>query len=166
LCFFLFIYIFGLNFNICFRQNIEADLGRVIAKISSQINPTTSAKVTKKKKEKKKEKKTSHNEPAEQKDKATQDIPVEAPSVEKPKDKKKQKKLKKAHSTSTTIVPEVSLLNEQPGGNPQGTNNDEPQGPSQEKISEHNNESSNSCLQPPPIKVFSKLFSYVKKILV
>jgi preprotein translocase subunit SecF len=130
LCFLLFIYIFGLNFNICFRQNIEVDLGRVIAKISSQINPTTSAKVTEKKKERKKEKKTSHNEPAEQKDKATQDIPVEAPSVEKPKDKKKQKKLKKAHSTSTTTVPEVSMLNEQPG-NPQGTNNDEPQGPSQ-----------------------------------
>jgi hypothetical protein len=160
LYFLLFIYIFGPDFNISFRQNIDADLGRVIAKVSSQINPTPSARVKEKKEEKQKEKKTSRNEPTEQKDNVTQDTPVEAPSVEKPKDKKKKKRLKKAHSTSTSTAPEGSMFNEQPGG-PQGANNTEPQGPPQEKLSGHNNESSNSCLQPLPVKVVSKPFLYV-----
>jgi hypothetical protein len=117
-------------------------------------------KVTEKKKEKKKEKRTNQEEPAEQQDNTTQDIPIETHNAEKPKDNKKKKKLKKAYSTSTTIVPEVSSLNEQLG-NPKGANTDKLQGPPQEKISEQHNDSSNSCLQPPPIKVLSKTFSYV-----
>jgi hypothetical protein len=105
----------------------------------------------------KKEKKTSQDKPTEQKDNATQDTPVEVPSVEKPKDKKKKKKLKKAYSASTTTNPEAPVLNEQLG-NPQDANTDKLQDPPQEKISEQNNESSNSCLQPPPVKVSSNTF--------
>jgi hypothetical protein len=77
------------NFNVCFRQNIDADLGRVIAKVSSQINPSTSMKVAEKKKEKKKDKRASQEEPSEQKDNSTQATPIEVLNVEKPKDKKK-----------------------------------------------------------------------------
>jgi hypothetical protein len=142
------------NFNVCFRQNIDADLGRVIAKVSSQINPSTSMKVAEKKKEKKKDKRASQEEPSEQKDNSTQATPIEVLNVEKPKDKKKKKKLKKANSASTTTNPEAPVLNEQLG-NPQDANTDKLQDPLQEKISEQNNESSNSCLQPPPVKVSS-----------
>jgi hypothetical protein len=116
-------------------------------------------KATEKKKEKKKGKKHSEEETMEQKENATQDTPVGAPDAEKLKDKKKKKKLRKAHSTSTTTVPEVSTFDQQLG-NPQGANNDKLQGPPQEKIFEQHNESSNSCLQPPPVKVLSKPLSY------
>jgi hypothetical protein len=83
----LLIYILGLKFNIYFRQNIDADLGRVIAKVSSQVNPTTSAKEAAKKKEKKKDKKHIREELKEQKDNVTQVTPVEVPSVDQPNDK-------------------------------------------------------------------------------
>jgi hypothetical protein len=78
--------------------------------------------------------------------------------VEKPRDKKK-KKLKRASSASTTTIPEISTLNEQLG-RPQDAINEKPQDPPQHQNSNPNNESSNSCLQPPPIKVIPKfLFS-------
>jgi hypothetical protein len=144
------------NFNVCFRQNIDADLGRVIAKVSSQINPSTSMKVAEKKKEKKKDKRTSQEEPSEQKDNSTQATPVEVLNVEKPKDKKKKKKLKKANSASTTTILDAPVLDEQLG-NPQGANIDKLQDPPKEKISEQNNESSNSCLRPPSVKVSSHI---------
>jgi hypothetical protein len=54
--FLFYLCIWLLNFDVCFRQNIDADLGRVIAKVSSQVNPTTSVKGPEKKKEKKKDK--------------------------------------------------------------------------------------------------------------
>jgi hypothetical protein len=64
--------------------------------------------------------------------------------------------LKNAHSTSAATIPEASTLNE-PLGNPKDAINDVPQDPPQEKISDQNNESSNSCLQPPSIKVFLRI---------
>jgi hypothetical protein len=116
-------------------------------------------------KKKKKEKKQSEENQQEHQNNDAQNTLTEASDavekLETPKDKRKKKKLKKAHSTSTTTIPEVSIFNEQLG-NPQGVNNDEPQGPPQEKLSEHNNESSNSCLRPSLIKVFSKLFLCLK----
>jgi hypothetical protein len=111
-------------------------------------------KVTEKKK--KKEKKQNEEDPKEQKDDAAQNTLVGASDAvegpEKPKDKKK--KLKKVHSTSTSTAPEISIPEKQPD-NLQGTTKDKPQNLPQEKTSEHNNESSNSCLQPPPVKVLS-----------
>jgi hypothetical protein len=88
--------------------------------------------------------------------------------VDQPKDKKKKKKkkkLKKTHSWSTSTAPESSIPKEQPGDT-QGANDTELQGANnniiqdilQNKVPDHNNESSNSCLQPPPIKVFSSTF--------
>jgi erythromycin esterase-like protein len=113
-------------------------------------------KVTEKKK--KKEKKQNEENPKEQKDDAAQNTFVGASDAvegpEKPKDKKKKKKLKKVHSTSTSTAPEVSIPEKQLD-NLQGTDQDKPKNSPQEKISEHNNESSNSCLQPPPVKVLS-----------
>jgi hypothetical protein len=53
------IQLFDLNFNVCFQQNIDADLGRVIAKVSSQVKTDNSTKDLEKKKEKKKDKKQS-----------------------------------------------------------------------------------------------------------
>jgi aconitase A len=158
--FIFFFYISFPDFETRFRQSIEADLGRVVAKVSSQINPSSSVKITEKKKEKKKEKKTSQEEPSDQRDNSTQDTPVEMFNAEKPRDKKKKKKkLKKTYSASTTTIPEVSTLNEQLG-RPQDAINEKPQDPPQHQNSNPNNESSNSCLQPPPIKVIPKfLFS-------
>jgi hypothetical protein len=164
----LFIYL-ALTSNVCFRQNIDADLGRVTAKVSSQVNPTASAKDTEKKKEKKKDKKHIREEPKEHKENVTRDTPVEVLNVDQPKDKKKKKKLKKTHSSSTSTAPDTSMPKEQPGSI-QGTNNTELQGANnnivqdvpQGKTPDHNNESSNSCLQPPPVKVFSSTFLFCK----
>jgi hypothetical protein len=149
-----------LNFNVCFRQNIDADLGRVIAKISSQVNPTTSVKGPEKKKEKKKDKQSVQDAATEHKDDVSQDTSVEVLIVNPPKDKKKKKKLKKNHSSTISTTPEVSTLKEHPG-NAQGINDTESQGANkgitqnevQDKIFDHNNESSNSCFQPPPVMV-------------
>jgi hypothetical protein len=155
------------DFETLFRQNIGDDLGKVIAKVSRQIDPSASVKVIEKKK---KEKKQNEEDPKEQEDNAARNAPVGASDAvegpEKPKDKKKKKKLKKMHSISTTNVSEVSMLEEQLDS-PQGANNDKPQDPPQEKVFEHNNESSNSCLQPPPVKVLSKsLFFLYLRIFV
>jgi hypothetical protein len=162
LSFSFFFYISFLNFEIWFRQNIDADLGRVIAKVSSQLKPSTYVKVTEKKK--KKEKRQSEEDTKEQQDDTTQDTPVGASDAveepERPKDKKKKKKLKKVNSTSTTNVSAVSIPEKQLDDPPE-TRKSEPQNPLQEKTSELNNESSNSCLQPPPVKVLSKPLSYV-----
>jgi hypothetical protein len=93
---------------------------------------------------------------------ATPSAPVGASDVvedpEKSKDKKKKKKLRKAHSKSTTTISDNSIPGRQPG-EPQGANNIT-QDPLQEKIPEQHNESSNSCLQPPPVKVSSNAFPF------
>jgi hypothetical protein len=112
--------------------------------------------------EKKKEKKTSQDKPTEQKDNATQETPVETPNAEKPKDKKKKKKSKRAISTSTHLTSDASISEKQPD-NPPVIGNPAPQNLPLEKTSEQNNESSNSCLQPPPIKVFSKILFCILK---
>ncbi|KAK2444270.1 hypothetical protein QL285_015310 [Trifolium repens] len=107
------------------KRNIDADLGRVIANVSSQLKTSASVEVTEKKK--KKEKNQNEDGPKEQHDNAQNPLAEASDAVEgpeKPKDKKKKKKLKKVQITSTST-----------------------------KVSEHNNESSNSCLQPPPVKV-------------
>jgi hypothetical protein len=107
--------------------------------------------------EKKKEKKIHRDEPVEQEGHTTQDNPVEISDVEKLKErKKKKKKSKKIRSISTTTIPDDSTSGKQPDP-PQGANHETNKGPSQEKISGPNNESSNSCLQPPSIKVFFEL---------
>jgi hypothetical protein len=111
-------------------------------------------------KKKKKEQKQGEESTEEQQDDVVQNTHAKASDAveepEKPKDKKKKKKkkkLKKINSASTGTVPEVSTQ-EPPFKGSQSANNDQPQNPPQEKISGHNNESSNSCLQPPSIKVF------------
>jgi hypothetical protein len=110
-------------------------------------------------KKKKKEQKQGEESTEEQQDDAVRNTHAKASDAveepEKPKDKKKKKKkkLKKINSASTGTVPEVSTP-EPPFKGSQSANNDQPQNPPQEKISGHNNESSNSCLQPPSIKVF------------
>jgi hypothetical protein len=109
-------------------------------------------------KKKKKEQKQGEESTEEQQDDVVQNTHAKASDAveepEKPKDKKKKKKkLKKINSASTVTVPEVSTP-EPPFKGSQSANNDQPQHPPQEKISGHNNESSNSCLQPPSIKVF------------
>jgi hypothetical protein len=75
---------------------------------------------------------------------------------EKSKDRKKKKKSRKAHSSSTNTIPDNSIPVKQPG-EPQGANNTT-QDPLQEKAPEQHNESSNSCLQPPPVKVSPNAF--------
>jgi hypothetical protein len=110
-------------------------------------------------KKKKKEQKQGEESTEEQQDDVVQNTHAKASDAveepEKPKDKKKKKKkkLKKINSASTGTVPEVSTQEPRFKGS-QSANNDQPQNPPQEKISGHNNESSNSCLQPPSIKVF------------
>jgi hypothetical protein len=109
-------------------------------------------------KKKKKEQKQGEESTEEQQDDVVQNTHAKASDAveepEKPKDKKKKKKkLKKINSASTGTVPEVSTP-EPPFKGSQSANNDQPRNPPQEKISGHNNESSNSCLQPPSIKVF------------
>jgi hypothetical protein len=158
--FFFYLCIWLLNFDVCFRQNIDADLGRVIAKVSSQVNPTTSVKGPEKKKEKKKDKQGVQDTSTEHKDNVSQDPSVEVLIVNPTKDKKKKKKSKKTHSSTTSTAPEISIFKEQLG-NAQGVNDTEPQGANkgiaqdvlQGKIFDHNNESSNSCFQPPPVMV-------------
>jgi hypothetical protein len=81
---------------------------------------------------------------------------------EKSKDKKKKEKLRKAHSKSTTTISDNSIPERQPG-ELQGVNNPT-QDPLQEKIHEQHNESSNSCLQPPPVKVSSNAFPFFNMI--
>jgi hypothetical protein len=106
--------------------------------------------------EKKKEKRMHRDEPVEQKGHTTQDNPVEIVDVEKPRERKKKKKSKKTHSNSTATLPDDSTSGKQPDP-PQGANHEATKDPSQEKTSGPNNESSNSCLQPPSIKVFFEL---------
>jgi hypothetical protein len=126
-----------------------------MAKVSNQLPPSTSVKVAEKKK--KKEKKQGEESTKGQQDDVVQNTHTRASDAvegpEKPKDKKKKRKLKKINSTSTGTAPEVSTP-EPPLNEPQGANNDTHQNPPQEKVSGHNNESSNSCLQPPSVKVF------------
>jgi hypothetical protein len=159
------------NFNIYLQQNIDVDIGRVIAKVSSQANPTTSVKGSEQKKEKKKGKQSARDAATEHKDIVSQGASVEILIVNPTKDKKK-KKLKKTHSSTTSTAPETSILEEQPG-NAQGVNDNEPQGINKGTTQnilrnhplEHNNESSNSCFQPPPIMVCLLSFPYLKYIV-
>jgi hypothetical protein len=150
------IHIFELNFHVSSQQNIDADLGRVIAKVSGRAKPTTSAKDTERKKEKKKDKKRSHEESTSQKDNVIQDPLEGASNVEELKESKKKKKSKKVPSSSTTAVPNDSTSGKQI--DPQGAIYETTKNPSQDKISGPNNESSNSCLQPPPNKVGFRIF--------
>jgi hypothetical protein len=161
--FFFYLCIWLLHFNVCLRQNIDADIGRVIAKVSSQANPTTSVKGSEQKKEKKKNKQSARDVATEHKDDVCQDASVEILIVSPTKGKKK--KSKKTHSSTISTAPEISILEKQPG-NTQGVNDNEPQGINKgttqnilrNLIFEHNNESSNSCLQPPPVKVSPNAF--------
>jgi hypothetical protein len=108
------------------------------------------------KRAKKKDKQSAQDITTGQKD---DDASVEILLVTSTKDKKK-KKSKKTHSSTTWTAPEISILKEQLG-NAQGVNDTEPQGVNkgiaqdvlQGKIFDHNNESSNSCFQPPPVMV-------------
>jgi hypothetical protein len=105
-------------------------------------------------KKKKKEQKQGEESTEEQQDDVVQNTHAKASdAVEEPEKLKDKKKKKKINSASTGTVPEVSTQ-EPPFKGSQSANNDQPQNPPQEKISGHNNESSNSCLQPPSIKVF------------
>ncbi|KAK2409177.1 serine/threonine-protein phosphatase 7 long form protein [Trifolium repens] len=136
------------------KQNIDADLGRVIAKVLSQISSPSSVKDQDKKK-RKKEKKPSEGDNKEPQNDVAPGTPVGAPDIvegsTKSKDrKKKKKKLRKAHSSSTTTIPDESISGKQPG-EPQGAVNTT-QNPPPDKTFEQHNESSNSCMQPPPVK--------------
>jgi hypothetical protein len=119
-----------------------------------------------KKKEKKKDKQSVQDTATEHKDDVSQDASVEVLIVNPTKDKKKKKKSKKTHSSTTSTAPEISILKEQLGS-AQGVNDNEPQGTNkgitqnilQDQIFEHTNESSNSCFQPPLVKVCLLLFS-------
>jgi hypothetical protein len=62
------IHIFDLNFYVSSQQNIDADLGRVIAKVSGRTKTTISTQHPEKKKEKKKDKKQSREESTSHKD--------------------------------------------------------------------------------------------------
>jgi hypothetical protein len=115
------------------------------------MNPSAPVKTS----EKKKGKKTHLDEPMGQEGHTTQGNPVEISDVEKQKERKK-KKSKTTHSSSTTTIPDDSTSGKQPDP-PQGANHETTKGPSQEKISGPNNEISNSCLQPPSIKVIFEL---------
>jgi hypothetical protein len=152
------IHIFDLNFYVSFQQNIDADLGRAIAKVSGRAKPTIPTKDAEKKKEKKKDKRHNHEESTSQKDNITQNPPEGASNVEKLKERKKKKKSKKVHSSSNTTIPYDSTSGKQTDP-PQGVIHETNKNPSQEKVSGPNNESSNSCLQPPSNKVFLKTFS-------
>jgi hypothetical protein len=151
---FFFILMFGI------RQNIDADLGKVIAKVSGHPNPSVSIEIIDKKRERKKEKKTNQEAPSGQPDQTTQDTPIEVGEAEKPRDKKKKKKLKRTSSTSAATQPEASTF-DNPIGHPDNKVHDQPQDPPQGNNSEPNNESSNSCVQPPPVKVFIYSSSYI-----
>jgi hypothetical protein len=165
--FFVYLCIWLLHLNVCLRQNIDADIGKVIAKVSSQANPTTSAKGPGK--DKKKDKQSAQDTATEPKDDVSQNPYVEVLIVDPMKDKKKKKKSKKTHSSTTSTAPEVSTLKKQPGST-QDVNDDEPQGANkgttqtilQDQTFEHNNESSNSCFQPPPVMVGLLSFSIFK----
>jgi hypothetical protein len=151
------IHIFDLNFYVSSQQNIDADLGRVIAKVSGRAKPTTSTKDAEKKKEKKKDKKQSHEESTSHKDNVTQDPPEGASNAEELKERKKKRNTKKVHSSSTTTIPE-DLTSGKQIDPPQGAIHKTTKNPSQKKISGPTNESSNSCLQPPPNKVLFRTF--------
>jgi hypothetical protein len=160
------------NFNIYLRQNIDADIGRVIAKVSSQVNPTTSVKGPEYKKEKKKDKQSAQDVATKHKDDINQGPSVEILTIDPSKDKKKKKKSKKIHSSTTSTTPEISTHQEQIGSahvisdtEPQGTNKGTTQNVLQNKTLDHNNESSNSCLQPPPVMVCLLSFPYLKYIV-
>jgi hypothetical protein len=141
-----------------FQQNIDADIGRVIAKVSGRTKPTVPTKDAEKKKEKKKDKRQSHEESTSPTDNITQNPPEGASNVEKLKERKKKKKSKKVYSSSNTTIPDDSTSGKQTDP-PQGAIHETNKNPSQEKVSGPNNESSNSCLQPPSNKVFLKTFS-------
>jgi hypothetical protein len=118
-----------------------------------------------KKKEKKKDKQSVQDTATEHKDDVSQDASVEILIVNPTKDKKK-KKSKKTHSSTTSTAPEILIPKEQLGS-AHGVNDNEPQGANkgitqnilQDQIFEHTNESSNSCFQPPLVKVCLLLFS-------
>jgi hypothetical protein len=170
--FFVYLCIWLLHLNVCPRQNIDADIGRVIAKVSSQANPTTSAKGPEHKKDKKKDKQSAQDVATKHKDDINQGPSVEILAIDPSKDKKKKKKSKKIHSSTTSTTPEISTHQEQIGSahvisdtEPQGTNKGTTQNVLQNKTLDHNNESSNSCLQPPPVMVCLLSFPYLKYIV-
>jgi hypothetical protein len=150
---------YGFHSNLCVRQNIDADLGRVIAKVSNQIASPSSVKDQDEKK-RKKEKKPSEGDNKEPQNDAAPGTLVGASDIveesSKSKDKRKKKKLRKAHSSSNSTVPDESISGKQPG-ELQGAVNTV-QNPPQDKTFEQQNESSNSCMQPPPVKVSSNTF--------
>jgi hypothetical protein len=150
---------YGFCSNLYVRQNIDADLGRVIAKVSNQISSPPSVKDQDKKKRKKEKKpsgednKEPHNDAAPNTSVGAPDI-VEGPATS--RDNKKKKKLMKAHSNSTTTAPDDSISGKPPGESQDAINTT--QNPPLDKIFEQHNESSNSCMQPPPVKVSSNTF--------
>jgi hypothetical protein len=87
--FFVYLCIWLLHLNVCLRQNIDADIGKVIAKVSSQANPTTSAKGPRK--DKKKDKQSAQDTATEPKDDVSQNPSVEVLIVDPMKDKKKKR---------------------------------------------------------------------------
>jgi hypothetical protein len=77
-----------------------------------------------------------------------------------PKDKKKMKS-KKIHSSSTHIAPEVSMPEKHDDGPKDMEDISHQDPPPQDKTSGQRTESSNSCLDPPPFKVFSKSYLFI-----
>jgi hypothetical protein len=143
-----------------FQQNIDADIDRIIAKVSSRTKLTVPTKDAEKKKEKKKDKKQRHEESTSPTDNITQNPPEGTSNVEELKERKKKKKSKKTHSSSNTTV--LGDLNSgKPTDLPQGATHEANKNPSQEKTSGPNNESSNSCLQPTSTKVFFQTFLHL-----
>jgi hypothetical protein len=143
-----------------FQQHIDADIGRVIAKVSSRTKSTVPTEDVEKKKEKKKDKRQSHEESTSPTDNIPQNPPEGTSNVEERKEKKKKKKSKKTHSSSNTTVLGDSNSGK-PTDLPQGATHEANKNPSQEKTSGPNNESSNSCLQPTSTKVFLQTFLHL-----
>jgi hypothetical protein len=128
------------------------------------VKPTISTKDAEKKKAKKKEKKHNRKESTEQNDNVTQDIPVDVSNAEELKERKKKKKSRKAHSSSTTTIPDDSTSGKQLDP-PQDVIHEADKSPSKENASGPNNESSNSCLQPPSNKVLLETFLCIRDML-
>jgi hypothetical protein len=108
------------------------------------------------KRAKKKDKQSAQDITTGQKD---DDASVEILLATSTKDKKK-KKSKKTHSSTTSTAPEISTLEKIPSdiqgiaaNEPQDSNRGNVQDFLQGHILEHQNESSNSCFQPPPVMV-------------
>jgi hypothetical protein len=110
-------------------------------------------------KKKKKEKKLSGEGDREPQNDAVQITLTDAPDIvegsAKSKDKKKKKKLRKAYSSSTTTIPGESISEKPPGESQTAVNTT--QNPPSDKVLEQHNESSNSCMQPPTVKVSSNI---------